>query len=105
VALDNKPIKTLYKDALYFPSRALAVAVAQEWEHQQETIDMRTMYLNTMMSKAVKVRLDDSLSKYMRKEILKVIRNDQICFVEAESLNNYKTRLRDHQLKYTNELI
>ena len=32
VTLDGKPIKTMYKDALYIPSRALAVAIAEEWE-------------------------------------------------------------------------
>merc|ERR1711907_700692 len=32
VTLDEKPIKTMYKDALYIPSRALAVALAEEWE-------------------------------------------------------------------------
>ena len=94
VALDDKPIKTIYKDALYLPSRALAVAIAEEWEQQLETIDMRTMHLNSMMSKAVKARLDPSLNAYMKKEILKVISNDQICFVEGESQNEYKAKLR-----------
>jgi hypothetical protein len=32
VTLDNKPIKTMYKDPLYLPSRALAIAIAEEWD-------------------------------------------------------------------------
>lgn len=34
VALDGRIIKTLYKDPMPIPSRALAVAVAEEWESQ-----------------------------------------------------------------------
>ena len=60
---------------------------------------MRTMYLNQMMSKAVKCRLDHSLETYMKKEIVKVISNDQICFVEQESKNEYKSRLRKFQIE------
>ena len=32
VTLDGKVIKTLYKDNLFLPTRALAVALAEEWE-------------------------------------------------------------------------
>ena len=32
VALDDRVIKTIYKDAMPIPSRALAVAMAEEWE-------------------------------------------------------------------------
>jgi chaperone required for assembly of F1-ATPase len=32
VQLDNRIVKSLYKDDLLLPSRALAVAVAEEWE-------------------------------------------------------------------------
>jgi chaperone required for assembly of F1-ATPase len=32
VTLDGKVIKTLYKDNLLLPTRAVAVALAEEWE-------------------------------------------------------------------------
>ena len=32
VALDGRIIKTIYKDPMPIPSRALAVAIAEEWE-------------------------------------------------------------------------
>lgn len=32
VALDSRVVKTLYKDPMPIPSRALAVALAEEWE-------------------------------------------------------------------------
>ena len=41
VALDGRIIKTMYKDELLIPSRALAVVVAAEWESQHDVVDMR----------------------------------------------------------------
>ena len=41
VSLDGRIIKTMYKDDLLIPSRALAVAVAAEWESQHDVVDMR----------------------------------------------------------------
>ena len=32
VTLDNKVMKTMYKDPLYIPSRPLAIALAEEWD-------------------------------------------------------------------------
>jgi chaperone required for assembly of F1-ATPase len=32
ITLDGKPIKTVYKDNLFIPTKALAVALAEEWE-------------------------------------------------------------------------
>lgn len=32
VTLDGRPTKTMYKDSLFIPSYALAVALAEEWE-------------------------------------------------------------------------
>ena len=46
VTLDGKVTKTLYKDDLCLPTRALAVALAEEWDSQQERIDMKTLKLN-----------------------------------------------------------
>lgn len=97
VTLDGKTMKTMYKDPLYIPSRALALAIAEEWESQVGTIDMRQMHINNMIAKAVKSRLDPSLEHYMKNEILKVITNDQVCFIEPESDNEYKEKLRVFQ--------
>ena len=33
ILLDGRPIKTMYKDSLKLPSRAIAVALAEEWEN------------------------------------------------------------------------
>ena len=54
IALDGKPIKTIYKDKLVIGSRALAVALCEEWEQQEERFDLKTLYLNQMIAKAVR---------------------------------------------------
>lgn len=46
VALDGRILKTMYKDTMPIPSRALAVAIAEEWESQKEKIDLKTLHLN-----------------------------------------------------------
>ena len=46
ITLDGRVIKTFYKDRLPVPSRALAVALAEEWECQGDTINLKSMTLN-----------------------------------------------------------
>ena len=53
------------------------------------------MHLNTMFAKAVRSRFDDgSLEVYKKKEILKVLNNDQLCFIEPKTNNSYLNALR-----------
>jgi len=87
ITLDGRLLKTTFKDPLMIPSRPLAIALAEEWDRQLATIDMRTMHLNTMVAKAIRSRFDDEfyLSKYKKKEIIKILNNDQLCFIEPES--------------------
>lgn len=46
ITLDGRVVKTFYKDMLAFPSRALAIACAEEWESQGEKINLKTLHLN-----------------------------------------------------------
>ena len=57
------------------------------------------------MAKAVKCRIDPTLEVYMKKEILKVINNDQVCFMEDVSGNEYKTRLRAFQKEKIDHIL
>ena len=61
ITLDGKIVKTMYKENLLIPSRALAVALAEEWEAQLDTIDLRSMHLNTMVGKGVRAINDETL--------------------------------------------
>ena len=45
VALDGKVTKTMYKDPLLIPSKAMAVALAEEWESQQDQINLKSLHL------------------------------------------------------------
>jgi chaperone required for assembly of F1-ATPase len=54
--LDGRVTKSLYKDNLFLPSRALAVALADEWDMQSDKIDLKTMKLNQMIAKAVRTQ-------------------------------------------------
>ena len=61
VSLDERTIKTMYKDDLFVPSRALAVALAEEWASQGDTIDLRDFHLNNMLAKGIRAAHDLSL--------------------------------------------
>ena len=65
VSLDERVIKTMYKDDLFIPSRALAVALAEEWESQTDVIDLRDFHMNNMVAKGVRAHHDLSLIQHM----------------------------------------
>ena len=99
VELDGRLIKTMYKEDMLIPNRALAVALAEEWDAQLDTIDMRAMHLNTMVAKGVRVIHDHPLQDYMRKEATKIFENDTLSFVETNyDGNEYKSNLRSRQI-------
>ena len=71
IQLDGRTIKTLYKDDLLIPSLPLAMAVAEEWDSQIDTIDMRRMNINQMLAKGFRSINDDGyLRKFMRSELI-----------------------------------
>ena len=91
VALDNRVIKTMYKDAMPIPSRALAVALAEEWDSQEDKIDLKTLHLNIMYARAIRAMHDTSLADHMQADVQRILENDQICYREdPESENTYK---------------
>ena len=58
-------MKTMYKDELFIPSRSLAVALAEEWQSQGDTIDLKEFHLNTMYAKGVRTIHDITLVEFM----------------------------------------
>ena len=80
MTLDGRVTKTVYKDDLLIPSRALAVALAEEWDMQGDKIDLKDLKLNHMLAKAVRASNDEVLMKYMKTTIQNTLENDQICF-------------------------
>lgn len=63
VTLDGKVTKTMYKDNLLIPSKALAVALAEEWEAQHENINLKSLHLVRVVSPN-KFRITSSRSAF-----------------------------------------
>ena len=53
IALDGKPVKTPLKSRLQLPTRALAEAVAAEWEAQDEKINPASMLFTKLANTAI----------------------------------------------------
>src|SRR5689334_23370058 len=53
ILLDNRPVKTPSGNALALPSRALAEALAAEWEAQHERIDPAVMPLTRLANSII----------------------------------------------------
>lgn len=82
VQLDGRPVKTPAKNVLNVPRRALADAIAAEWETQGEDIDAHEMRLTRLANSAIDrvVEHRDSVIS----EIAGYIETDLVCY-RAES--------------------
>ena len=76
VALDGKQIRTPGKNALVAPNRALAEAMAAEWNAQAETIDPMSMPLTRLANSAIDgvaantQAVADDIAKYFGSDLL-----------------------------------
>ena len=76
VALDGKQIRTPGKNALVAPNRALAEAMAGEWNAQAETIDPMSMPLTRLANSAIDgvaanaQAVADDIAKYFGSDLL-----------------------------------
>jgi chaperone required for assembly of F1-ATPase len=76
--LDGKPVRTPAKNELQLPTRALAEAVAEEWEAQGERIDPATMPLTRLVNTII----DGVIARQaeVRAEIVKYASCDLLCY-------------------------
>jgi chaperone required for assembly of F1-ATPase len=76
ILLDGRPVRTPARNALAAPSRALAEAIAAEWEAQKDHIDPARMPLtrlaNTIIDGVVTApaRVADEVDKYLGSDLL-----------------------------------
>ena len=76
VTLDGKPIRTPSGRQVVVPVKAIAEAVAAEWQAQQETIDPLTMPLTRFANSVVQSVVDradlvaDDVARYLRSDLL-----------------------------------
>ena len=82
VLLDGKPIKTPARKPLAAPNRALAEAIAHEWNQQKELIDPATMPLTRLANVAIDAIA--AAEREVRAEIEKYLGSDLLCY-RAES--------------------
>ena len=59
VQLDGKPIRTPAKAPLIVPSEALANAIRDEWDAQDEKVDPDSMAQMTLAATAIEFRPDE----------------------------------------------
>jgi chaperone required for assembly of F1-ATPase len=78
ILLDGKPVKTPMKQTLVLPTRALALAVADEWSTQGTEIDLEAMTLtklaNTALDRATAERV------HVLDEIVQYAGSDLVCY-------------------------
>jgi chaperone required for assembly of F1-ATPase len=78
VLLDGRPIRTPQKKPLALPTRALAEAVAAEWEAQGPKIDPRTMLLTKLANTAID-RVAPDRDRIIT-EIVQFASSDLVCY-------------------------
>ena len=54
ITLNDRVIKTIYKDDLMIASKPLADSLAKEWDSQTDSFNPSSLRLNTLVSKAVR---------------------------------------------------
>jgi len=82
IALDGKPVRTPAKHALAVPSRALAEAIAAEWQAQGERVDPRTLPLTRLAS--IALDLVAPRRAQVVAEVAKYAGTDLVCYRAEE---------------------
>ena len=103
--LDGKPVRTPAKAPLALPTRALAEAVAGEWEAQQEHIDPSSMPLTRLANSAIDgVRGREA---EVQADIVKYAGSDLLCYraTEPEELVRRQAELWDPVLAWGREAL
>ena len=105
ILLDGKPMRTPAKAVLAVPTRALAEAIAAEWEAQGERIDPATMPLTRLVNSG----LDGVRGREagVRDDIAKYAASDLLCYraTEPEALARRQAELWDPILSWSREVI
>jgi chaperone required for assembly of F1-ATPase len=78
IALDGRAVKTPMKSALQLPTKALADAVAAEWDAQTEHIDPASMIMTKLANTAIdRVRPDRAR---ITSEVVEYANSDLVCY-------------------------
>ena len=103
ILLDGRPMRTPAKRVLAVPSRALAEAIAAEWEAQRDHIDPASMPLTRLVNSTIDgVRGREA---EVRAEVAKYAASDLVCYraTEPEGLVRRQAELWDPVLAWSRE--
>ena len=78
IALDGRPVKTPVKARLQLPTKALAQAIAAEWDAQGEKIDPATMLFTKLANTAID-RVAPDRARIVA-EVLDYANSDLVCY-------------------------
>ena len=78
VLLDGKPVKTPGGALLALPTRALAHAIADEWQAQETTIQPQTMLLTKLANTAIDRVAPNPVNA--REQLLAIVKGDVVCY-------------------------
>lgn len=76
VQLDERPLKTPAKSALVLPTQTLAKTIADEWNAQEQTLDIQSMHLTRLANVAVdrtpvsRDAMADELARYCETDLV-----------------------------------
>lgn len=76
IRLDDKPLKSKWKEVLLAPTRALADAIRDEWDAQGEALDLAANPLSNLLAEAI----DADAADQWRDDILGYLKSDLVCY-------------------------
>uniref|UniRef100_A0A452H4F0 ATP synthase mitochondrial F1 complex assembly factor 2 n=1 Tax=Gopherus agassizii TaxID=38772 RepID=A0A452H4F0_9SAUR len=79
INLDNRKLKTPQAKLFTVPSEALAIAVATEWDSQQDTIKSYTMHLTTLCNTVLDNPSQRNKDQLIRAAV-KFLETDTVCY-------------------------
>ena len=95
VALDGRRIRTPARGVLAVPSRALAMAIAGEWDMQKESVEPSSMPMMTLASTAIDQVAADR--EFVIANILRYLPNDTTCYFAQPAEERLLSR-KQHQV-------
>ena len=82
VALDGRALKTPGKKISSVPTKSLAMALATEWDDQQDVVRTDAMPLYTLACSAID--LDEARAASIKEELGRYLATDTVCFQVSE---------------------
>jgi chaperone required for assembly of F1-ATPase len=105
ILLDGKTVRTPAKAVLAVPTRALALAIAEEWKAQGERIDPSTMPLTRLVNSAIDGVRGREIE--VRDDIVKYAASDLLCYRarEPDGLTRRQAELWDPVLAWSRDAL